>query len=213
MPEFRIIEGSHSAPAMVLPREDTHFKHAVEDGFYHQRRALCLGLANTENFRVAVDVGAHVGFMTRDLAHMFKHVYAFEPQPVNYDCLIQNVPDNVTTYETALGKDIKKAGMYQPKFSNSGAWELVDGDAVPVYPMDSFGLQDVDFIKIDVQGYEMEVLQGAVSTLQQYKPTVMLEVAKGTNWETGSDTMQFLMGMGAVPVARIRQDVIMRWKR
>jgi len=196
---------------MKLPTNDIHFQKAAADGFYHQRKHLMMGLSEVRQWRTAIDVGAHIGFMSVDLAKFFKRVVAFEPQPENFECLQANVPDNVECFDVALGKDIRKAGMYNPRFSNSGAWELIAGDAVCVYPLDSFGIEDVDFIKIDVQGYEMDVLQGAVTTLSRYQPTVLIECPKGTDWEKGSDTMQFLMELGARPIMKRNNDVVLRW--
>ena len=206
---------------MRLPESDTHFQECAERGYYHQRKTMMFAWSFLNNWRAAVDVGAHCGFMTRDMGRFFNVVYAFEPEPENYRCLFENtlgVP--VAAYNVALGAFEGEMGMLQPAPTNSGAWEpcsIRDAQIkVPMRTLDSYGLENVDFLKIDVQGGEMAVLEGAEDTLRRCEPVIMVEVPKTVRHKLmkqsfDCDTLQFLMELGAKPQGYANSDVVLAW--
>jgi FkbM family methyltransferase len=202
---------------MYLPEVDEHFVRHARRGFYHQRKTLLLAWTYLDTWRGAIDIGAHVGFMSLDMAKFFETVYAFEPNPVNAECLRKNVDGHpVQIQEVALTDQHGKAGMRQPLASNTGAWELCDGDEVETRRLDDYQLEDIDFIKIDVQGSEEAVLRGAVETIKKNKPVIMLEVPRADAEAYAKDrvcgeTMRILEGLGAKPAALARHDMIFKW--
>lgn len=129
--------------------------------------------------RVALDVGAHCGSWTLPIAAEFAEVHAFEPFKPNYDCLVTNTKKtgNVTTYNVGLSN---RSGVMKMKsgHENSGQAHVADdGDSFAIMErLDSYGFKDVDFIKIDAEGYELKILTGAKSLLEKYKPVVCLEL-------------------------------------
>jgi len=176
---------------IVLPKSDTHFKPFVKKGKY-QLALFGKGVEKTKRFGTAVDVGAHVGFWSCAMADKFDKVIAFEPVKDNYDCLVKNVPDNVKTYNYALGEKSKRIGLYNPAPDNSGAWEHKDGDEYSVHSLDSLEfVEKIDLIKIDVQGMEMAVLEGAKNKIKQSHPVIITEIPKGEAQR--SDEVQFIL--------------------
>ena len=155
---------------MRLPESDTHFQGAE----HYQIDIFRKSLKYVRDFRQAVDVGAHVGYWSKNLAKSFKEVVAFEPVKENFDCLKENVA-NIKAYNCALGSGHGLGAMINPKESNSGAWELRKGSEINIFPLDDFNLSP-NFIKIDVQGSEKDVLIGAERTITVHKPVVIIEV-------------------------------------
>lgn len=123
------------------------------------------------NFRNALDVGCRVGEFTRYLQLDFQHVYAFDPnlwQKFMFNVDLQKV----THFHCALGDERGETQMY------GGAHHERSGIAprtAQVYTVDSFGFEDVDYIKIDVEGFEKKVLQGAARTIERFNPVIVIE--------------------------------------
>lgn len=187
---------------LSLPEQDTHFTKYRQTGDY-QRNRLNAVVPLLTRYGLALDIGAHVGFWSRMLAERFQRVVAFEPQPDNFLHLIRNVPSQVECHRCALGSEVGTAGITNPAPHNSGAWHLMPGNEVLVLPLDHFQLQP-DFIKIDVQGHEKEVIRGARKTLERHHPVIIVESDQ-------SNPAAELTALGAVPVGCILKDVIWMW--
>ena len=145
---------------------------------------------------IAVNVGANVGYYSLLLSRLVGHrghIYAFEPLPINFERLKINIDinvDNVTPYNLALG-DAPKISRYKfnPSINggipNFGGFSMVgteseDGNIViETITLDDFvqqrAIQDIRFLKIDVEGFESQVLNGARATVQRFRPTIMVE--------------------------------------
>ena len=90
---------------------------------------------------------------------------------------MKNVSDDIETHQLAVGNDTKMISLTNDNFTQA---KRVAGDGtIPMVTIDSLNLDDVDLIKIDVEGYEMEVLKGAKNTLQDCK-FVMIELNSNT---------------------------------
>jgi FkbM family methyltransferase len=131
-----------------------------------------------------VDVGANIGALTLPLGQMVGpagSVIAFEPQPENNALLRLNVGDNMTfsVYECALGETpgttrIPRLGDLGHQ--NYGRVTTDSGDhVVEVRTLDSFNLESVRLIKIDVEGAESAVLRGAADTIRRCRPVLYVE--------------------------------------
>lgn len=147
---------------------------------------------------VCLDVGANIGLYSLALAALAPRgrVYAFEPSPGSFDYLRHNVDDNglanVESFKLALGA--QAAGtvhFHDIPFFTAGSF-TVDDDSfltsealgsnyfeAPATTLDAFvaehGLNRVDLVKIDVEGAELSVLDGAKETLSTMRPKVVLE--------------------------------------
>jgi FkbM family methyltransferase len=187
-----------------LPKTDTHFLQMARKGTY-QRHLLLIALSCCRSWRVAVDVGAHVGFMSSDLLRFFDDVYAFEPHPTNYRCLKKNLP-RVHAAPVALGAEKKSVSLHNPAMSNSGAWEITEGDFVKQKTLDAYNFPVLDFLKIDVQGAEVDVLTGARKTLERLQPTVLAECYQ--NNVPNYEIQDFMVSLGYKAVIRVKHDVV-----
>ncbi len=142
-----------------------------------------------------LDVGANIGhytFMFEKLAGS-ENVYAFEPILDNYNHL-NEVFKNCHIHQIALSNENKIKKFKIPiindiVFDTRGKLDIdiIEGNEngfktfdVSCETMDSFvknkKLNRVDFIKIDVEGHELKVLEGAIKTLKQFKPCMMIEI-------------------------------------
>ena len=140
--------------------------------------------------RVAIDIGANKGVYSYWLSRLSRQVLAFEPNPKMYHLLARAVPANVRTFEVALSDSEGTAELILPvqrsgRFSNQGATlqtrKLDGGKAFAVLPveqrrLDSYDVRDVAFIKIDVEGFEIEVIEGARATLARERPVLLVEI-------------------------------------
>lgn len=131
---------------------------------------------------LCLDIGANIGCISQALLHENFEVVSFEPQPEVYKLLQWNCP-KATTYNVALGKEKSTAEMpkvYYSEKHNVGGFSLntktiLGSYTVPVETVDSYNLTNVGFIKIDVEGYEEQVILGAKETIIRDKPILYVE--------------------------------------
>jgi FkbM family methyltransferase len=157
---------------MIFPESDKHF--IGRDPAKYQRQIYDLALNYVTGRGTAVDIGAHVGIFTRRMEEDFQTVHSFEPEPDNFRCLSQNCK-TATLHNVALFECYTVGKMINPRHDNSGAWEFMPVGNVQGVPLDSFELENVDLIKIDVQGSEEPVLIGAKETLARCRPVLIVE--------------------------------------
>jgi FkbM family methyltransferase len=139
--------------------------------------------------RTFVDVGSHIGFYTMGLAPGFKRVIAFEPSRFQFGWLQRNralnAYDHVECVHSALGDAAGTATLNVLSYEgglNSLAPEVAEGKRVidnymvPVEVLDDRGLDDIDLLKIDVEGFEVPVLHGAALSIAASRPVILIEV-------------------------------------
>jgi FkbM family methyltransferase len=207
-----------------LPDTDTHFEYHLKGNPTFQDKGTyqfakikaALDVIPDDKRRICVDVGAHVGLWSRVLAHKFEMLYAFEPVQELCECFRKNVDAvNVELIEVALGALAEDKVMVNDDISNSGNWRIGNiGIAVHVHPLDSFKYENVDFIKIDTEGTELQVLMGAINTLKKCNPFVLVEQKLGHAERYGAqqlDAVHFLMKLGAKMLWTKSGDYFMGW--
>lgn len=146
--------------------------------------------------RVILDIGAHAGSHTIMYKKINRSVtiYAFEPQAKMFDLLNHNLQINnikdVIAYNTAVG-NINTTTTLNNKildqisldieygtsnYSNLGGIQIGEnGEDVSVITIDEMNLDECSFIKIDVEGFERFVIDGAKNTISKFKPTILFE--------------------------------------
>jgi FkbM family methyltransferase len=136
---------------------------------------------------IVVEVGANIGCHTVPIARKVApdgRVFAFETQRIIFQMLCANLSINaiwnVNAMHIGLGASESLQCVYPfdyAKGNNFGGGMLIPsgGDPVQVLPLDKYALQRCDFIKIDVEGMEAEVINGANLTIWKHRPIIYME--------------------------------------
>jgi FkbM family methyltransferase len=188
---------------MLLPKSDKHFKTRKVEGY--QRKVYDKAIALCEEKRVAIDIGAHVGIFTVRMEEDFDEVFAFEPDKANFDCLTKNT-QKAHLFNNAVLHCETRYKMNNPSPQNSGAWEVEPGGDKHSTYLDAFDFDHVDLIKMDIQGCEREAITGAVKTLREHKPILIIEDQEGK-------TLDGLNNLGYEEVGRVTKDRIFKWAK
>lgn len=177
------------------------------------RRTLC------------VQAGGNFGVWPWLLAEHFTKVITFEPEPVNFRLMCQNLREtfNIVTRNQGLGaeagclqmhKSRRNHGAHRIKFDTPGEIEVI--------PLDSLSLQALDLLDLDIEGAEPYALEGAKDTIARFKPVIVIEqwrawderkraYSRGHEKELyGNDYSgtQWLLDHGYKLVDRVSQDSI-----
>ena len=175
-----------------------------------------LALTFCTKTRTVINGGAHVGLWARRYAEVFDTVLAFEPCVDTYDCLVENVRNcmNVEPICKGLGAENGLAGIAQDARweGNTGGNYLVRGgtDCI-ITTVDSFDLYDLDLISYDVEGFELQALQGAEKTIQRCSPVIVCEEKSRLMQRQGNspDSVRKYLGtLGYVRAAQSRHDFV-----
>ncbi|UTD28285.1 FkbM family methyltransferase [Bradyrhizobium sp. WD16] len=137
---------------------------------------------------VTVDVGANCGLYTRELARLSRCVHAFEPSRQMADLLRRTSAPNVNIHEVALSDHSGEAALFIPEGERGLVHGLASIEpqacqsgkpgraiAVPTARLDEVVQDDVEFVKIDVEGHELSVLNGANRLLERCQPVFLVE--------------------------------------
>jgi FkbM family methyltransferase len=219
-------EGAKLVLGIALPATEIHFEKMIRDkskvglvdgrGTY-QLHKLRKALEDKpghpgvplDRRNVVVDVGCQVGLWAYHFAKAFRHVVGFEPVPIHHACWDYNMAGvaNVTLHKVALGNRAGSVVIEMPDHTTGHAHirpddpRLAEGGVTceaALATLDSFALADVDLIKIDVEGTEKDVLEGAADTLARCKPWVIVE-QKGNDRRMGrpaNEAVSFLAERG-----------------
>lgn len=137
-------------------------------------------LPHVRNNEVLVQAGGNCGFILSTFLPHFETIYTFEPDPINFYCLNQNVTDpKVIKLQSCLGTDpnpVKTQQLIRPKRLHDIGGVHVNGKGpTPSIPLDSLHLPKCDLIQLDVEGYELHALLGATETIKKHRPTLCIE--------------------------------------
>lgn len=138
---------------------------------------------------IAIDIGANNGLFSYRFSKYFRKVHSFEINPDLTSPIAQYNPGNITIHTCGLSSKTQTVRFFLPVVDGlvlSGwgsldprncpeAQSLIERE-FPVKPLDDFGFTEVDFIKIDVEGHEVEVLKGATATIEKSRPVLLIEV-------------------------------------
>ncbi len=153
---------------------------------------------------VVIDVGASIGLVTAALLPSLPtgRIVCFEPEPRALDCLretLRSEADRVTIVPAAAGREVGVARFHQDP--NGTAWGmLVDREPsveVPITTVDvtltELAVDRVDMVKIDVEGFELDVLRGARETIERHRPLMVVEINPYCLWRHGRTLPQDLV--------------------
>ena len=142
--------------------------------------------------RQSVDVGANLGVYALALSKLTPTVHAFEPNKELAQLLRRTLPLNVIVHEQALSNRTGSGTLRTPtvhgrpifglaSLEKHAAYPVSDQEAVRVAKLDDVLDGDIGFIKIDVEGHELRVLQGASSLIERCRPVLLIECEERHN--------------------------------
>lgn len=193
-------------------------------GYQLHKLEAVLALVPAHRRLVAVDVGAHVGLWSMHLADEFARVIAFEPVAAHRECFERNLAgaaDRVELMPVALGREHGSLPFVTDPSSSGDTHVAAHGelpipghDCVPVVPLDAI-VDWCDLLKIDCEGYELHVLEGARELLLKSRPAVIVEQKPGKGAYFGLDdhaAVRYLESLGASVVREMSGDFLMAWE-
>jgi FkbM family methyltransferase len=159
---------------------------------------------------VAVQAGGNCGIQVRKFAEYFNLVYTFEPDPINFHCLCNNLSySNVIKMQCCLGDSRKLVSLNKYEEIVGGFYVNQDAGFIPTLMIDDLNLTSCNFIQLDVEGYQMHALRGAINTIQKFKPVISVEFDWIERYEyTHNDLRNFFNNIGYRKVAKYTSDQI-----
>jgi len=151
---------------------------ALRRGAYPNESLLEIAGAFVHKGSSVVDIGAHIGSFSIPMAKVAGKVIAFEPSCETFVILSLNANENGVSLQLinkGLGSKKGSGTLVVRNASNAGANTLVSGGDIPVTTLDS-EVALADFIKMDVEGMELEVLRGGKALIERARPIVLFEV-------------------------------------
>jgi FkbM family methyltransferase len=197
--------------APAIPNQIRYLRHVrMKQDFVYQAVTQPLFHKIGAKDKVAVDVGANVGIFTRYLVANFGHTIAVEPLPDLASKIDRIFGRSVQTENCALGSTDGTITIRTPLDANGTPMHALttafDGNdlkmfehiavremtvAVRQLDMLNQSKRPIGFVKIDVEGFELEVLKGASKILSTDRPILMIEISKGHN-PNYAETLSYL---------------------
>jgi FkbM family methyltransferase len=188
---FQKSTGKEYAPIAIF-NSDAIGKHIITDGFYEAPTLECIKFSVLEKLkyrRTCLDIGANIGNHSLFFSYLFDDIISFEPNPRAFLLLQANAMLNKNIKPVNLGlsstpgKSLASIGLHN---IGGASLNIKRDNSIDVEfelnTLDNFvfqnSIKNIDFIKIDVEGHEIEVLKGAQTVLDQYKPCIAIEILK-----------------------------------
>tara|TARA_B100000085_G_scaffold284503_1_gene317774 strand:- start:384 stop:1016 length:633 start_codon:yes stop_codon:yes gene_type:complete len=164
-----------------VPSDDIHLEDWKSGKPFTQNKCLLKFLRYCEDqnkkFRTVLDIGAWCGTWSKAIEPFAQRVVAFEPDAIHFDCLQKNCTINCSPRQEAVGSEEKWISLTDDTFTQAKRIDAIGKTRMTT--IDSLNFENVDLIKIDVEGYEMEVIKGAEKTLARTK-FLMIELNNNT---------------------------------
>lgn len=189
---------TNRGPFYILPN-DFWFVNQLKNGVAWENGLIERAISFIRDKRNVLDIGSHVGLHSIPYSRVIRgRVYAFEMQTPIYEILLKNIQlnsvENIVAHNCAVGHlneetvSINDEFIYKDKLSNGiqydtktptnyGGVQIGRGkQKVQMRTIDSFQLEDVDYIKVDIEGCEELALYGALETIRRCRPVICFEL-------------------------------------
>ena len=198
---------------MLTPKQNYEKDYPIGAKTKIVKKDLDTAVQFCTHHRVCLDIGAHIGVFAIEASSRYEMVHSFEPIPNMYKMLEKNTKDieNVKAYNYVVSDNDELVPMLEnPRNTESSfAWtgdtrnlhhrknwinkRGIDIVEMPATTIDSFTFENVDFIKIDTEGYVLPVLRGMVETLKNNRALLLVEI-----FEDKDTIVEFLEDCGYV---------------
>ena len=206
-----------------FPDYDTHFAEMLDKNIakgnqpVYQQPVRKRSFTYLKNNNFAIDVGANVGLWTKDMSDEFTFVWAIEPVEDFRQCLQKNIfNNNVDIKPFALGAENTVIDMIITEENTGHSHVDIDSlgkGTIPMHRLDDLNIPPLDYIKIDCEGYELNVLKGAEQTIKEHKPIIVIEQKfhKDVGHVDDGEAVTFLRSFGVRQLDKVRNDLIFGW--
>jgi FkbM family methyltransferase len=171
-------------------------------------------IRSCSSLRSIIHAGANIGAYSLKFSAAFENVYAFEPDRTNFKCLSLNTieVDNIWTICSALGSKSGNVSLMNHDSNNCGTHFVAGSGHALMISIDDLNLQDVDCIHLDVEGYELFALQGAMRTIQISNPLIVVEwLDHGQKYgHNQQDILSFLSQCGYHQMKKVGSDMMFK---
>ena len=202
-----------------IPSNDEQIEKWRKEGHPHmQDRCLNRLLTHCKvrniKFKTILDIGAWCGTWSLAMQKYAENIFCYEPNKTHFACLEKNLApfSNVSLYNCAIGNEEGFVKLTEETATQNTRVIQEKGDT-KICTIDSLNLDNVDLIKIDVEGFEMEVLKGAIETIKNVQ-YIMIELNNNTK-KYGSSNLEiekYLPKLGFRILIKIWPDVVYRRK-
>lgn len=184
-------------------------------GYLTKEENLCLPEKISkfvDSHDTVVQAGGHCGLYSYQYSNIFKNVYTFEPETINFNCLTENIKNksNIKRFNKGLGKENTKMSL-QINNRNTGKHIIIEQEGnIEIVKLDDFNLDTLDLIHFDLEGYELPALIGAEKTIEKFKPLIVLEtndLCLNFNY-TLNDMNQYLQDLGYKKLLEWTDDTV-----
>jgi len=193
---------------------DTCISNHLKEGILFEKFILSFIQQYIDPVKNILDIGANIGIHSVVYANYVStgKVYAFEPQPVVFNLLKQNLEINNCknvipfNYGASNKNDVFFMNAHYDSKDNQGAFRIcennnIDGIYINCKILDELNLENIGFVKMDVEGHEFEALQGLLNTLKKCKPRILIEIHESS--PTKEQVFLLLQGLGYIKYIRL----------
>lgn len=173
-------------------------------------------IARVPQKRVALQAGGCLGIFAKRLSASFEVVYCFEPAPALFPLLCKNAPEpNIIRFQAALGYHRQFVSTSQERRDgkpdpHEGITHIRGAGPIPTMRIDDLALPVCDLLQLDLEGFELYALQGAVETLARCRPVLCVEINKSVGFMglSREDVRSFIERAGYRFIERLQSDEI-----
>jgi FkbM family methyltransferase len=162
----------------LWPSSDTEAWRGPQEEWLSTHRDAYLAVANGR--QSVVQAGGNCGMYPRLFSKYFETVYTFEPDSLNFYCLVNNCADSrVISFNCALGNSNEPVQVSKPYTHNVGTHYVGVGGTIPQLTIDQLNLPNCSLIQLDTEGFEVPILLGALNTIKRHRPGIACEQLGG----------------------------------
>lgn len=165
----------------------------------------------------AIQAGGNLGIFPKRLAEDFETVYTFEPAAHLFSALVHNASErNIIKLQAVAGFDRQPVALSRQRRDGSsrpehdGLTHVAGSGVIPSLRIDDLGLQVCDLIYLDVEGWELNALRGAVETIRRCRPVIAVEINRGIEFTGASadELRSFIISHGYIQAFKMHSDEV-----
>ena len=196
-----------------------HIDNGLAEPYTGNKEFIKDYVKKTGRNKTYIDVGTHIGTHSVVFSRIFQNVISFEPDKINFETLNTNIllnsRKNITSYNKALSNISEYVHSVAHSDHSRGCMFIQKGGDIEAILLDSLKLENIDYIKIDVEGNELSVLLGALDTIKRNLPLIEFEhngLSDKLFNVSFNDIEIFLTGLGYKCINKIDNNYFFEYK-